>query len=138
MGVPSSPEARRFYRCAIQRYEEARVLRKAELTTGAVYLAGYAIECILKSLILDSAPRSGRDDVLASFRGNVAHDFEWLRARYLDHGGARLPKAITRDFTLAASWSTELRYVPRGIGPVDADAFLNAAASILDWAKERF
>jgi HEPN domain-containing protein len=138
MGVPSSPEARRFYRCAIQRYEEARVLRKADLTTGAVYLAGYAIECILKALILDAVPRAKRAATLSSFRGNLAHDYEWLRSKYLSLGGANFPNEVTRSFALAADWTTELRYVPRGLGSADADAFLMAAETILEWAKRRF
>ena len=93
MGIPSSSEARRFYRCALQRYEEARVLRKADLTTGAVYLGGYAIECALKALILDAVPRAKRTDTLSSFRGNLAHDYEWLRYKYRSLGGASFPPA---------------------------------------------
>jgi len=44
MATPSSSDARLYYRCGYQRYEEAEVLLNAEYTTGAVYLAGYGIE----------------------------------------------------------------------------------------------
>ena len=44
MAVPKSREARLFYRCAKQRFDDAAVLRKAEHTTGAVYLAGYGVD----------------------------------------------------------------------------------------------
>lgn len=108
------------------------------MTTGAVYLAGYAIECILKALVLDAATDVKRAEVLSTFRGNLAHDYEWLRTRYLSSGGAAFPREVTRGFALVADWSTELRYVPRGISPKDADAFLKATETILDWAKERF
>jgi len=57
MAVPSSIEARLFYR-ASQRFDEAQVLLEAVRTTGAVYLAGYGIECILKALILSVFPQA--------------------------------------------------------------------------------
>jgi hypothetical protein len=46
MAVPASSEARLYYRCAFQRQEDAQILLRADRTTGAVYLAGYAIGCI--------------------------------------------------------------------------------------------
>lgn len=138
MSLPASPDARLFYRCAVRRFEEAGVLRRAAMTTGAVYLAGYAVECSLKSLILDGVPASRRPQVLASFRGNAAHDFEWLRSRYLENGGARFPKEVTRSFTFVASWSTQLRYSPRELAPNDADRFIRATETILEWTKGRF
>jgi len=39
MGLPKSAEAKRFYRAAKQRFQEAEVLLKAGMNTGAVYLA---------------------------------------------------------------------------------------------------
>jgi len=68
MAVPGSSDARLYYRCAFQRYEEAEVLLKSDYTTGAVYLAGYGIECILKSLVLMAVSSAGRSDTLRSFR----------------------------------------------------------------------
>ncbi len=52
MALPRAAEARRYYRAAKQRYEDAQMLLEAGRTTGAVYLAGYAVECILKALLL--------------------------------------------------------------------------------------
>jgi len=137
MGVPSSVETRRFYRAALQRLEDARILRKAEHTTGAVYLAGYGIECILKALVLDGFPVARHGDALKTFCGRKAHDFEWLRSQYLQRGGARFPGDITRSFTLACDWSTDIRYSPKTIKPMEADAFLTAAERIVDWADGR-
>ncbi len=110
MGVPSSIEARRFYRCAIQRFEEAQILLRSERTTGAVYLAGYGIECILKSLLLSVLAPNRAKSVLQSFRGHRAHDYEWLRQEYFDNQGPDFPRAINMHFTLVSDWSTELRY----------------------------
>ena len=56
MATPSSKESRLFYRCAKQRYEEAQILLEAGRPTGAVYLAGYGIECMLKALVISMVP----------------------------------------------------------------------------------
>lgn len=137
MAMPNSFEARLYYRCAFQRYEEAQVLLRADYTTGAVYLAGYGIECILKALVLMSVPASARPDTLRSFRGGRAHEYEWLRDEYLTNGGARFPREITQHFTLVNDWSTDLRYTPRAVRAEEAEGFLAAAAAIIRWADRR-
>jgi HEPN domain-containing protein len=137
MAVPSSKEARLFYRCAFQRYEDAQILFRDQRTTGAVYLAGYSIECILKALILSVVPARNQAALLQSFRGNQAHDYEWLRYQYRLNGGARFPREINRDFTLVNDWSTDLRYTPRTLKEDEAEAFLAAAEAIVHWADGR-
>jgi hypothetical protein len=137
MAIPGSSDARLYYRCAFQRYEEAMVLFKADYTTGAVYLAGYGIECILKSLVLMAVPAATRPDMLKSFRGSKAHEYEWLRSIYLVHGGARFPREINQHFTLVNDWSTDLRYTPRAVRTDEAEAFLVAAVAIIRWADGR-
>ncbi|WP_013626962.1 HEPN domain-containing protein [Rubinisphaera brasiliensis] len=137
MAIPSSSDARLFYRCALQRYEEAQILRKACKTTGAVYLAGYGIECILKALIVMAVPEANRSAMIKQFRGSRAHEFEWLRSAYLTNGGARFPRDITRHFTLVNDWSTDLRYTPRTVRDEEADAFLASAIAIINWADRR-
>ena len=137
MATPDSPDARLYYRCAFQRYEEAEVLFKAEFTTGAVYLAGYGIECILKALVLMAVPTGSRSDMLKSFRGSKAHEYEWLRSLYLTNRGARFPRDITQHFTLVNDWSTDLRYTPRSVRDDEAEAFLASAVAIIRWADGR-
>ena len=67
MAVPASSEARLYYRCAFQRQEDAQILLRADRTTGAVYLAGYGRECILKALVLSAlTPIAGGDAQLLS------------------------------------------------------------------------
>jgi len=60
MALPRSPEARLFYQAAKQRFEDALFLL-AGRRTAAVYLAGYAVECMLKTLILSRAPDKDHD-----------------------------------------------------------------------------
>jgi len=137
MGVPSSIEARLFYRCAIQRFEEAQILLRSDRTTGAVCLAGYGIECILKSLILSVVAPGRTVSVLQSLRGHRAHDYEWLRQQYFDNQGPDFPRAINMHFTLVSDWSTELRYVAGKMKADDAEDFLAAANGIIEFAKGR-
>jgi hypothetical protein len=137
VSIPTIAESRVFYRCAYQRLEEAGVLIEAGYTTGSIYLAGYAVECILKALILNAAPKQIRNEVLSSFRGKKAHEFEWLRTTYLTHQGSRFPKDITIHFATVNDWSTDLRYSPRSIRPEEAAVFLAAANAIIGWANER-
>jgi hypothetical protein len=138
MGVPNSPNARLFYRCALQRFEEAKILRKADqLTTGAVYLAGYSVECMLKALILSGLTKARQEAMLKSFRGSKAHDFDWLREQYLLSGGARFPSNVARSFTLVNDWSTDLRYIPKNLRTKDIDEFLKAAGEIQLWIAGR-
>ena len=137
MAVPSDTNARLFYRCAFQRYEEAEVLLRTGYTTGGVYLAGYAVECILKTLLLMAVPAGGREVTLSSFRGGRAHDFEWLRSQYRINGGAVFPAEVNRHFTLVSDWSTDLRYSPKSVREADAEAFLAASLAIINWADGR-
>jgi HEPN domain-containing protein len=51
-------EPQRFFRAAQQWLAEAQFLLQNDYTTAAVYLAGYAVECMLKALILASEPHA--------------------------------------------------------------------------------
>ncbi len=137
MAVPGDPNARRFYRAAVQRLEDAEFLLETERTTAAVYLAGYCVECLLKALILAQASRDERAAVLDSFRGAGAHNYDWLWFVYAEHGGARFPKEVTEAFLIIDNWGTDLRYNPGTIPPDDAERFLDAVRAIHRWANGR-
>ncbi len=137
MAMPSSVEARRFYRAAFQRFREAEVLLTAGYTTGSIYLAGYAVECILKALILAATPAGEHVAVLKTFKGGKAHDYEWRRAVYLTRGVASFPRQVNRQFNLINDRSTELRYSPRTARGDEAEAFTQAALGTVLWADGR-
>src|SRR5580704_9736906 len=110
MALPHIQEARPFYQSAIQRFEDAEFLMEANRTTGAVYLAGYSVECMLKALILSIVPPKRRAETNASFRGSRAHDYHWLKERYFAEGGLGFPPSLSKHFVLVNTWTTELRY----------------------------
>ena len=87
MALPSAEPARRFYRMAQQRCDDALLLLEMGRTTAAIYLAGYSVECMLKALILAVVPRGQEGEVLSMFRGARAHDYEWLLRLYTEKWG---------------------------------------------------
>lgn len=138
MGIPISTDARMYYRCAFRRYGDARALLNVDHHTGAVYLAGYGVECILKALLVAAVPPDLQAELVGTFRGAKAHDLRWLRSQYLLGSGRRtLPREVAGQFALVTSWSTDLRYSPAELRRPDAVTFLAAADAILRWADGR-
>lgn len=135
--MPSSKSARLFYRAAKQRFEDAEFLLSAERTTAAVYLAGYSIECMLKSLVLSRAPRSRQAEIVRSFRGAKAHEYDWLLRIYSERSGPALPIDIVPHFARVNAWSTDMRYSPGTLEYRDATVFLESAVEIMNWADGR-
>lgn len=137
MAIPSSRNARLFYRAAQQRFEDAEFLLSGDRTTGTVYLAGYGVECILKALILSTVPQLQEQAVLAQFRGGRAHDFDWLLRLYRQNQSVAIPRSTREDLRRVTTWSTEMRYSPGTISLRDARGFLDSAANIIAWAEGR-
>jgi len=136
MSLPHDIDARRYYRVAYQRYDDGELLLKHNHSRGAIYLTGYAVECILKALLLTSTPVGERAQLLATFHGAIAHNIVWLREQLVQRIG-RLPVQQARHVSLVSSWSTDLRYEP-GLGdPEEAEEFLTATDSVLEWANGR-
>jgi hypothetical protein len=92
---------------------------------------------MLKALILASTPAGRRVEMAGRFRGAIAHDYDWLRARYVERGGPAFSPDIARQFSFVDTWSTDLRYRAGTIDPGDAEIFLRAVRAILDWADGR-
>jgi hypothetical protein len=137
MPMPSSPNARLFYRAAKQRFEDAEFLLVVDRTTAAVYLAGYSVECALKALILSVVPWAHEADVLGLFRGAWAHDYGWLLRLYAERGGPGLPPNLVPHLARVNTWSTDMRYSPGTMALRDAKAFLDSSVEILTWADGR-
>jgi HEPN domain-containing protein len=137
MALPNAKEARPYYRAAKQRFEDARFLLVAGRTTGAIYLAGYSVECILKALVLSILPQGQRMEMLGSFRSARGHDYQWLKSRYLENGGPNLTKGISKSFLYVNSWAVEIRYQAATAKYWDAKVFIDATEEILAWADGR-
>ena len=135
MAIPLDIDARRYYRVAYQRLEDGSLmLDKLDRPKAAIYLTGYAVECILKALILANTPTRARPNISRSFRGASGLDLSWLREVL---GGRRVAvrPEIARALTYVASWSVDLRYEPGPGDREDAERFVAATRTIMEWAK---
>ena len=137
MAMPSSAHARRFYRAAQQRFDDALLLLEMERTAAAIYLAGYSVECMLKALILSAVPQAQEAELLGMFRGARAHDYEWRLHLYVEKGEARMPLSVVPPFARVNAWSTDMRYTPGTMAAHEAQAFVEAAIAIITWADGR-
>jgi HEPN domain-containing protein len=137
MGLPQAPEARLYYRAGKQRFDDALLLLQQGRTTGAVYLAGYTVECLLKALVLASVAPGLRRQLAGEFRGSRAHSIEWLGALYRRHVRTTIPRDITRQLSRVASWSTDMRYLTGLVKRREADEFLDSVREVAAWADER-
>ena len=140
MGRPQSHSALRFYLTAFQRFEDAEVLLNSQpsRTTGAVYLAGYSVECILKALVLSVTPKGVlKKTEEAITHGTEGHDLEGIKQRYFNRAKVRMPGQLARHFARCNRWGPRIRYQSGIIKKSDADGFLESARRILQWADTR-
>lgn len=129
-------EPRRLLRAAEQRLEEAQFLLQHDYTTASVYLGGYAVECVLKALILASEPEARHAETMKSFLGGRGHDFGWLQNQ-LRQRRITLPATIVTSLTRVGNWTTDLRYDPIIYPRRDAETFLIVAEEIVRWTHGR-
>lgn len=123
---------RAFRRAAGQRQAAAEFLLRGKLNLDALYLAGYAIECGLKALILAKTPKADRAATLAQIsRGQEMHRYEKL-AEILKAVGSPIPVRLVkklRQFT----WSTDLRYMTGRGDYGESRDFLLMVDEVLRW-----
>jgi len=107
----------------------------------AIYLAGLAVECALKALVLSEVPASRRRSVDEGeeFRGRKGHSYDDLR-RILrrQSGGRDIPVDWTRDLRLIdAVWEVDMRYSPKRVPEGEATPVWEAASRLIQRIKGR-
>lgn len=125
----------KFLRAAKQRLTSAELLLKADLGLDATYLAGYAVECSLKALLLARTPKRGWGSVEGVFQGRGGHNFERLKA-LLQRRGVAFDSELVRRLRVVSTWNTDLRYEVGRIPREDALQFVAAVKEILKWAEQ--
>lgn len=141
MALPKHVDARRFARVAKRRLDEAKVIHtRVHLNAAAQYLGGYAIECILKALVLHRTPPSKQLRSAAEIdqwmKKSFGHDLNSLRI-YLDKYGEHMPPDVAREFLFVSTWDPQLRYDPGPDKPERTRQFLLSAEAVVQWASER-
>lgn len=139
---------------AERRYADACCLRdsgKQERANGAIYMAGFVIECLLKALLLERHPNLQKpvDPVKLSPSDREVHDILWRHD--LDDMLGFLPeiqKKLTGVKTkagesaweqfrdLCEEWSVHARYSPSNAKLEDARRYLATIEEVKKWLKE--
>lgn len=95
-------------------------------------MAGYAIECTLKALILSTYPMKQHGEVIGNFRGAAAHRIEDLQRHYRTRSG-RILHEMVKLLADVSVWTTDLRYDPGQGRAADARTFVATAQAVYDW-----
>ena len=117
----------------------------AQHRIGAMYIAGYAIECALKAHAIDRRGKTVWQEVVDEERGKPARTRIDLRS---GHSLRQLIKAadldpassnrIQRRFELCASaWRPDLRYASGTRNLSQAKALVLAVAEVHDWIRKQ-
>jgi HEPN domain-containing protein len=109
------------------RFEDAEVLHREGHHNGAIYLAGYAIECLLKSIVLNRRRGTKVEDVLT-------HDLD----RLLHLSGLSTDLLANREFhehymAINGLWNVNVRYLTTKYTAHDARKFLERVELLRKW-----
>ncbi|MCI0694905.1 hypothetical protein L0337_23215 [candidate division KSB1 bacterium] len=128
-----------YRQAALARLAEAEYLKQAH-PSGAIYLGGYVVECMLKwaicqrkgTIYLEDLPDQHLAERLTGARG---HDLDFL----LRVSGLR-PLLESDDklyiaFNQVSIWSVHLRYNPKAGDAQSAYLFLNSVHELRDWLE---
>ena len=124
-----------FIRAATQRLDAARFL-SPNYSLDKVYLAGYAVECSIKSLILaNTSPTEQAETLEEISHGAGAHNIDILRG-ILARKVPRIPAVVFSAMTeISREWSTNLRYIGKSVPSEEAERFLADVNTILAWVE---
>jgi HEPN domain-containing protein len=127
---------RAFWRAAAQRLDAANFLLETEMYLDAAYLAGYVVECSLKTLILERTPLTKRAVACRELTsGARCHNFDVLSG-LLKLRGCSIPSEVMNCLeVLNDEWRTDLRYVGTFIPQREAEQFIKRARLVHDWVK---
>jgi hypothetical protein len=126
------------------RVEDANVLLAASRFDGADYLAGYALECALKSCIAKQIREHDFPD-RKLVNDSYVHDLEKLLnisgIKQLHQEEITVNKGFESNWTIVKDWSEESRY-EHSIGEPVARDFLSAVTDpmngVLTWLKKHW
>jgi HEPN domain-containing protein len=126
----------KFLIAARQKFDVADFLYKnTTYYLECIYLAGYTIECAFKALILSRISKNEREDYRKKyFHGGNAHKYGVLIGWLKEHCEISLNTRIA-DAVQKATWSVDLRYETEQKDAGDAEEFLDAAKTILNWVE---
>ena len=139
---------------AERRFADAECLLASgdpERANGAIYMAGFVIECLLKALLLERHPNLSKPVDPAKLSDSDREIFGYLYGHDLDEMLGALPELGTKlsvvstphgsrvwpEFrTLCEHWTVYARYSPVSAKMTEAKNFLNTVKEVKKWLKE--
>ncbi len=123
-----------FLKVAEQRLNAAEALLRADLTLDTQYIAGYAVECSLKALILEkTVPADRPDKLLRITSGATMHKSETLLQELRALNVSLTPELAKRMRRF--DWTTDLRYETGRRDRGETIGFLRTCVEIRNWVK---
>ncbi|MDE0396366.1 MAG: hypothetical protein OXL96_01025 [Candidatus Poribacteria bacterium] len=125
-----------------QRLEDAKVLLRASRWRGSMYIAGYAVECLLKTKLMqiyDCKNLRELDDVL--LRRSVLpvgsttfiHQLETLFKLTPSYHRLQQNQDIWSLFNVVNRWVPKWRYVSKQTTRDEASFFMDAVEKVMQW-----
>jgi hypothetical protein len=126
------------------RMDDARALLNAVRWRGAMYLAGYSVECLLKTKLMkkfdcqhlrELEEELQRRGVLPASATIFTHQLEVLLRLTGGTDRLRQDQALWRLFNMVNRWVPAWRYTADESNPEDARDFLAAVETISHWVE---
>ena len=130
-------------RLAELRVKEAEALLKANLSDGAYYLAGYAVEFALKACIAKQIQAEDVPDkrFILDFHTHTIEDLVRLAGLTAERDrDAGADKTLDNNWRLAKDWREDSRYKYHSQAEAQAlfDAVADPTHGVLQWIKRRW
>jgi HEPN domain-containing protein len=131
-------------KASAHRLDDARALLHTARWRGAMYMAGYAVECLLKSKLMrvyrcrtlrDLEDELQRRGVLAEHATVFTHQLELLLRLTQRLNPLRQHRVLWPQFNLVNRWLPAWRYTADLSNRRDAEDFLEAVAQIMQWIE---
>jgi HEPN domain-containing protein len=127
---PQEPK-RVLLEAANVRLQDAKVLLKSKRYSGAVYLGGYVIECMLKVAICDYLG-------VSHLPGQYAvHNLELLLSASGLQKELKASLILTEQFDVILKWTVSIRYRGAVIQTEEARKFMKAVLEVREWLLKK-
>jgi len=138
MGVSEQSKASKH------RLDDARALLNAARWRGAMYMSGYAVECLIKTKLMQSygcrnlyelEDELQRRGILASHATVFTHHLELLLRLTPNFDRLRQNQEIWPKFNIVNRWMPAWRYNSDLANRQDAEDFLEAVLDMIKWIE---
>ena len=123
-------------KASVHRRSDAEVLFKKQRFRGAMYMAGYAVECKLKAALMFAHHAITLEELEAKLGSDLKiHSLERLASRFL--GRTRVPPSVElkKNWGIVRAWSVAWRYDRELDDPDVAAQFLRSVDWVLRWLE---